>query len=139
MSIPKAFESERSARSAPVPAPRSRRVLLIEDSPDIAETLQEILEDEGHKIAVAHTGPDGVAAALLERPEVILCDLGLPGMSGYQVAEALRQNPATAGTTLIAVSGYGQLEDVRRSREAGFDDHLTKPISLEQLQAVLSR
>jgi signal transduction histidine kinase len=104
------------------------RVLVVEDSRDGAESLRLLLSLAGHEVRVAHTGRAGVEAARDFRPAVVLCDLGLPGgMSGYDVARALRQDTATALTRLIAVSGYGQSEDRAMARAAGFDLHLTKP------------
>ncbi|HZU36778.1 MAG TPA: response regulator [Gemmataceae bacterium] len=109
-------------------------VLIIEDNPDTAATLRMLLELSGYDVAVAGTGPDGVECALRLRPDVILCDIGLPGgMDGYAVARTVRQNPATAHTRLIAVTGYGRDEDRRRCREAGFDLHFTKPVDPEEL------
>jgi CheY-like chemotaxis protein len=89
-------------------------------------------------VAVAHSGPEGVEAARQFQPDVVLCDLGLPGMDGYQVARELRLHPATAHARLIAISGYGQEEDERRALEAGFDLHLTKPIGIPELQRLLT-
>src|SRR4051812_43202815 len=87
------------------------RVLVIEDHPDAAESLRLLLELAGHEVRVARTGPAGVAAARGFQPDVVLCDLGLPGgMSGYEVARALRADPDVAGARLVAVSGYGQPE-----------------------------
>jgi CheY-like chemotaxis protein len=118
--------------------PLSPRVLLIEDNPDVAETLRELLELLGHPVEVALTGPEGVETARRLCPDVVLCDLGLPGMDGYAVAAALREDPATAGARLIALTGYGQEENIRRSTEAGFDAHLTKPVSLDDLKRHLA-
>jgi signal transduction histidine kinase len=112
-------------------------VLVVEDNHDAAESLRSLLELYGHKVAVAYTGPDGVKAAELWQPDVLLCDIGLPGLDGYAVAQKLRQNPGTAHTLLIAVTGYGQNEDRYRSLEAGFDRHLVKPLDPEVLQAIL--
>jgi PAS domain S-box-containing protein len=113
------------------------RVLIIEDNEDAAETLRDLLELFGHQVDVAHSGPAGVNQAFELRPDVVLCDLGLPGMDGYAVAVALRQDPATSSARLIAVTGYGQEEDQQRSAAAGFDAHLTKPVELESLQKML--
>jgi two-component system CheB/CheR fusion protein len=124
---------------APHPPPRSgRRVLVIEDNPDAADTLRELLEQFGYEVAVASTGPSGLAAARQTRPAVILCDIGLPGMDGYHIAAELRQEASTASIRLIAVSGYGQEDDLRRSREAGFETHLTKPVDPSELQRLLA-
>jgi CheY-like chemotaxis protein len=132
------------ARRAPQPAPAAaveevprRRILVVEDNRDAADTLREVLELAGHEVAVAYEGPAGVEAARKFHPEVVLCDLGLPGMDGYAVAAELRRDPATAATRLIAVSGYGQDEDRRRSLEAGFDRHLIKPVDLVELQRLI--
>jgi signal transduction histidine kinase len=114
------------------------RVLMIEDNRDHAETLQALLESAGHQVAVAHSGPAGVAMAGEFQPEVVLCDIGLPGMDGYAVARALRQAPALSGTRLVALSGYAQEEDRQRSWDAGFDAHVAKPIAFEALQRLLA-
>jgi CheY-like chemotaxis protein len=113
-------------------------VLLIEDNPDVAEALRELLELLGHPVEVALTGSEGVEKARQLCPDVVLCDLGLPGMDGYAVAAALRADPATAGARLIALTGYGQEENIRRSAAAGFDAHLTKPVSLDDLKRHLA-
>jgi signal transduction histidine kinase len=113
------------------------RILVVEDNRDAAETLRDLLELSGCSVEVAYSGQTGVAAARRFQPEVVLCDLGLPGMDGYQVAAALRQDPILTNTRLIAISGYGQEEDQRRSREAGFDLHLTKPVDPTELWRLL--
>lgn len=118
--------------------PVSLRVLVIEDNLDAAETLRDLLELGGHQVELAGTGREGVAAAATFRPDVVLCDIGLPGMDGYAVARELRANPATAALPLYALSGYGQAEDRRRAREAGFDHHLVKPIDPEELGRILA-
>jgi signal transduction histidine kinase/CheY-like chemotaxis protein len=114
-----------------------RRILVVEDNPDHAATMRDFLELSGHQVALANSGADGVATARRFHPEVVLCDLGLPGMNGFEVAAELRRDPATASARLIAVTGYGAEEDRRRSREAGFDLHLTKPVDPTQLRRVL--
>jgi PAS domain S-box-containing protein len=113
------------------------RVLIVEDNQDAADCLRDLLEAVGCRVEVAYSGPAGLEAAERFRPELVLCDLGLPGMDGYQVAAALRQNSLTAGGCLVAVSGYGREEDQRRSREAGFDLHLTKPVDFSDLRRLL--
>ena len=97
------------------------------------ESLRMLLELFGYEVTVAHSGPEGVAAALRARPDVVLCDIGLPGMDGFAVAGALRDDPATAAARLIAVTGYGQEDDRRRALAAGFDEHLVKPVDPEIL------
>jgi CheY-like chemotaxis protein len=125
------------------PAPPRRaaprlRILVVEDNTDAADSLRMLLEAYGYDVAVAYTGPDGVRAAEASRPEVVICDIGLPGMDGYRVAQALRGNPATAAARLIALTGYGQEEDRRRAKDAGFDGHLTKPADPAVLRALLA-
>jgi PAS domain S-box-containing protein len=117
--------------SAPnrAPAARSLRVLVVEDSRDAAESLRMLLELSGYHVAVAYAGPTGLETARTFRPDVVLCDIGLPGgMDGYAVARALRDDPELFGVALIALSGYGREEDQRQARRAGFDRHLTKPM-----------
>ena len=123
--------------SAAQPDAVRQRILIVEDNRDAADSLRLLLELLGHEVAVAYSGPDGVARATAWRPDLVLCDLGLPGLDGYGVAAALRQHAATAQARLIAVTGYGQDEDRRRSREAGFDHHLVKPADPHALQALL--
>jgi len=121
-------------------AGEGRKVLVIEDNQDSADSLCALLEFWGHQVAVAYDGASGLARARDFRPDIILCDLGLPdGLDGYAVARALRQDTVTASTYLVALSGYGQPEDKRRAREAGFDAHLTKPADLQVLERILSQ
>lgn len=114
------------------------RILVIEDIQDAAETLRDLLELLGHEVEVALSGADGLDQARRFRPDVVLCDIGLPGMSGHEVATRLRQDPETASLHLIALTGYGTEEDRQRAAEAGFDLHLTKPVQPEHLQQVLA-
>jgi signal transduction histidine kinase len=124
--------------AAPPTAATATRVLVVEDHPDVADSLRLLLELSGHEVRVARTGPDGVTAAREFRPAVVLCDLGLPGgMNGYDVARAVRADPQLAGVRLAAVSGYGQPEDQARARAAGFDHHLTKPVDPADLLRLL--
>jgi PAS domain S-box-containing protein len=115
------------------------RVLVAEDNRDAAELLRVFLGMLGHQVEVAYSGPAAVAAAHRLRPQVVLCDIGLPGLDGYGVARELRRHPDTAAARLIAVTGYGAEEDRRRSKEAGFAEHLVKPVRPEELQRVLTR
>jgi two-component system, chemotaxis family, CheB/CheR fusion protein len=124
---------------ATVPAPRARRILVIEDNLDAAESLQLALELEGHEVTVAHDGPQGIERARQLTPEVVLCDIGLPDMDGYAVAAALRREPGLRNTHLIALTGYALPEDQRRALEAGFDTHLTKPATVEGVQEAMGR
>jgi two-component system CheB/CheR fusion protein len=118
----------------PASLERTRRVLVIEDNTDAADSLRDVLELVGHTVAVAYDGSEGIATARQFCPDVVFCDIGLPGTDGYQVARTLRADPAFAGTCLIALSGYALPEDIQRAVAAGFDQHLAKPPSLEQVQ-----
>jgi PAS domain S-box-containing protein len=108
-------------------AGRAIRVLVVEDNRDSAESLRLLLEATGHEVRLAHAGDEGVRAALEWRPDAVVCDIGLPGLDGFEVARRLRREPATAGARLIAVTGYGRVEDEEKAHAAGFDDHLVKP------------
>ncbi|HET8542195.1 MAG TPA: ATP-binding protein [Anaeromyxobacter sp.] len=126
-----------AARAAPAEAGPRRRVLVVEDQDDAAESLADVLRLAGHEVEVARDGADGIRRAKTSRPDAVLCDIGLPGMDGYEVARRLRAD-GHAGTLLVALTGYALPEDLRRAREAGFDAHLTKPASPEDLEAVLA-
>ncbi|BDG08569.1 chemotaxis protein CheB [Anaeromyxobacter paludicola] len=119
--------------------PRARRVLVIDDNDDGADTLRAVLELEGHTVEVAHDGPGGIERSREFRPDVVVCDVGLPGMSGYKVAQVLRSDPALRGTFLIALTGYALPDDQRRATDAGFDVHLAKPPTVEQLRSAIGR
>jgi CheY-like chemotaxis protein len=120
------------------PPTRRLRILIVEDEKDGADILRTLLELVGYEIEVAYTGPEGVAKALRWRPEVVLCDIGLPGLDGYGVAQRLRRNPATADTPLIAITAWGEEEDQRRGRDSGFDHYLVKPADPQQLLGLLA-
>ena len=111
---------------------------MIEDNRDSADSLRLLLECYGYEVTVPYSGDDGVRAAAQCQPDVVLCDMGLPGLDGYGVARRLRDNPATGTARLIAVTAYGQDEDRRRSHEAGFDHHLVKPVDPDALQRLLT-
>jgi len=113
-------------------------VLLVEDNRDTVDTLRLLLQLNSHEVSVAYSGTEGVEMAKRVCPDVVLCDIGLPGMDGFAVAAALRRIPETAGVRLIAVTGYGREQDKRRAREAGFDDHLVKPVDPDLLLGQLS-
>jgi signal transduction histidine kinase/ActR/RegA family two-component response regulator len=113
------------------------KVLLIEDNLDACETLQVLLEMEGHTVAVAHDGTTGLARAQAGRFDVIVCDIGLPGLDGYEVLRQLRGSLHGAAPFAIALSGYGQADDRAQARDAGFDQYLVKPIQAEALIEVL--
>jgi two-component system, chemotaxis family, CheB/CheR fusion protein len=117
----------------------ARRCLVIEDHADAAESLALLLQLTGHEAEVAANAEEGIETARRFRPDVVLCDIGLPGMDGYGVARALRADPELKSAYLIALTGYGQEEDRRRAVEAGFDAHLTKPADLDALQSLLTK
>jgi two-component system CheB/CheR fusion protein len=114
------------------------RVLVVEDNVDAAETLREMLLLWDHDVEVVHDGRLGIERAREFRPDVVLCDIGLPGMDGYAVARALRADPAISTAFLVAVTGYASPEDARRAVGAGFDLHLGKPVPIEVLEEVLA-
>jgi len=128
------------SESGPSPASTTRhvRVLVVEDNRDSAESLRMLLSTQGYEVALAFTGIEGVEAARSARPDVVICDVGLPGMDGYAVARAIRMNPATAKTRLIAVTGYGEHEDRVRALASGFDTHLVKPADPAVLLGLLN-
>ena len=114
-----------------------RRVLVVEDNIDAAESMVMLLRGYGHDVAVVNDGREAVQAALAFRPDVILLDIGLPGIDGFTLAKTLRARPETSAARLIAVSGYGQEKDRARSAEAGFDLHLVKPVDPGKLTAAI--
>jgi two-component system, chemotaxis family, CheB/CheR fusion protein len=116
----------------------SRRVLIIEDNIDAADSLRGVLELDDHVVDVAHNGPEGLARARDFGPEIVLCDIGLPGMDGYEVARAFRADDALKSVHLVALSGYALPEDLRRAHEVGFERHLAKPPSPDKLAQLLA-
>ncbi len=114
------------------------RVLVVDDNTDVAETIAVLLSHWGHDVKSAADGPTAVEIAAAQHPDVVLLDIGLPGMSGYEVAEQIRANPALSDTVLVAMTGYGQAEDKKRSRQAGITHHLVKPVEPSLIQKVLS-
>jgi len=115
-----------------------RRILVVDDNVDAAQTLAELLGLDGHKVHVAHDGPSAVESARQLSPDVVILDIGLPGFSGLEVARRLREEPTLYGLFLVALSGWVQPEDLVRSREAGFDHHLAKPVGVATLQLILA-
>jgi signal transduction histidine kinase/ActR/RegA family two-component response regulator len=115
-----------------------RRILLVDDNVDGANGLAKLLEMNGHEVHVAYDGPTGIQAAKALSPDVILLDIGLPGMDGYEVARQLREQPDLKLVPLIAVSGYAREEDRERSKQAGFDYHLVKPLDPQTLPALFA-
>ncbi len=116
-----------------MPSSQAARILVVDDNADLARGLARLLEFHGHNVSIAYDGPSGFERAKEWLPEFILLDIGLPGMDGYQVAALLRQDDETKDVKIIGISGYGQDEDRKRSTQAGFDRHLVKPISSQDL------
>ena len=118
--------------------PRKRRILLVEDSADVRETLKEFLEDLGHEVTVAVNGPEGLARLRELRPDVALVDAGLPGIDGYEVARRARAEPGGDKLYLVALTGNGSPEAKAKAEKAGFNFHLTKPVDIKELSRVVS-
>jgi PAS domain S-box-containing protein len=128
------------AREPALPrAPRvPRRVLVIDDNVDGARTLEKLLKMLGHQVAVTHDGGSGLAEARGFKPDIVILDIGLPGMNGYEVARMMRKIPGLREVLLVAMTGWGKDEDRRKAMEAGFNAHLVKPVELQDLEALLS-
>jgi CheY-like chemotaxis protein/nitrogen-specific signal transduction histidine kinase len=120
------------------PAAAAVRALCVDDDPEVAESLAQLLRDLGCEAIVAHSGPQALGLAQSHRPALVLLDLSLPGMDGYELARRLRQQPGLEPAVLVAVSGYGDDEERRRSRAAGIDQHLVKPLRAADLEAILA-
>ncbi len=114
-----------------------RRVLIIDDNVDFAEMLKELLQLHRHSVSVAFTGEKGLEAARRSRPEVVLCDIGLPEMDGYEVARAFRSDAELRGAYLVAITGYDMFKDKQKAADAGFDVHLTKPPDFDVIERIL--
>jgi len=119
------------------PARTPLRILVVDDDPDITDAMRDLLDLLGHRAATANDGGAALDVARQFAPELVLCDLSLPGLDGFGVARALRADPATARSRLVALTGYSGGEMGGELRLAGFDRHVTKPVSLEQLNALL--
>jgi CheY-like chemotaxis protein len=118
--------------------PRARRILIVDDNRDSADSLAVLLRILGHEVRQAYDGLEGFAAALEFLPDVLLLDIGLPGMNGYEVAKRIRSENGLRSVRIVAVSGYGSDEDRQRARAAGFDDYLVKPLELASLESILA-
>jgi PAS domain S-box-containing protein len=120
----------------PARAIRTKRILIVDDNVDAANSLAEMLQIDGHTTEVVYTGKDALSRAFARPADVILLDIGLPDMNGYEVAARMR--PQIGPVQLIALTGYGQTEDVRRATEAGFDAHLIKPVDFDELERIIA-
>ncbi len=118
-------------------AHRVLRVLVIEDNADAADSLAETVRAYGHEVDVAVDGPRAIAIAKERLPDLVLCDIGLPWLNGYQVAQLFRSDPKLRATRLVAVTGYTDPEDVQRARNAGFVGHIAKPPDISALEKYL--
>jgi CheY-like chemotaxis protein/nitrogen-specific signal transduction histidine kinase len=126
-----------ATKAPPSATPPPRRILIVDDNVEAALTLAELLALEGHETHVAHDGPSAVDAARRLSPDVAILDIGLPGFDGLEAARRIRAEPELRGLLLVALSGWVQPDDRVRSREAGFDHHLAKPVQLKSLELVL--
>ncbi len=138
--LPESVTIEPVVKPLPAPAePRvSRRVLVVDDNTDNAELLKILLEEEGHETFMAHDGVEGLAAAERLRPDVVLMDLGLPRIDGFDACRRIREQPWGKRILMIAITGWGQDVDRRKSQEAGFDHHLVKPVEASDISALMS-
>jgi two-component system, chemotaxis family, CheB/CheR fusion protein len=114
-----------------------RRVLVVDDNQDSADSLRMLLELEGHAVESVYTANSALERAAAYRPEVVLLDLGLPGIDGYEVGRRMKALPGLEGVRLVALTGFGQPEDQKRSRSAGFEGHLVKPVEFALLRQAL--
>jgi CheY-like chemotaxis protein len=136
--LPLASRPSASGPALSAAAVGSRRVLIVEDNVDAGETLRALLELRGHDVAVVLAGDAALEHLRSQGADIVLCDLGLPTMNGYDVARAVRADRALRDIYLVALTGYGQPDDRKRSSEAGFDSHLVKPVDLEALDRLLA-
>ena len=113
------------------------RILVVDDNHDTADSLAQLLRLRGHDVRVAFSGIDAVDACRENPPDVVLLDIGLPGLNGYEAARRIRELPGGTDLRLVAITGWGQEEDRQRSRAAGFDHHLVKPVSLTAVEQLL--
>jgi two-component system CheB/CheR fusion protein len=114
-----------------------RRLLVVDDNKDAAESMSMLLEMWGHEVAFAYDGPSALETAEQWQPQAVFLDIGLPGMDGYEVAARLRELPQAKDAVLIAITGYGQEDDRLRSRRAGIDHHLVKPVAPDALRNLI--
>jgi PAS domain S-box-containing protein len=131
-------EARTHDRRSAAAIPARKRLLLVEDNPDIGETLRDLLQLLGHRVDLAADGLHGVQVALATQPDVALVDIGLPGIDGYEVARRLRATEAGRGILLVALTGYGRPEDKDRAIQSGFDAHLIKPVDPEELNQLIA-
>ena len=117
---------------------RGRRILVVDDNEDVAGSLAMVLRHMGNTVFLAYNGKEAIARATEQRPEVILLDIGLPDISGYETCRKIRETLVDPSPIILALTGWGQEEDKRLSREAGFDRHLVKPVTPQSLEKLIS-
>ncbi|MDD5460233.1 MAG: ATP-binding protein [Methylococcales bacterium] len=135
--LPETLAVPVSSKIEPKSAEGRLRILVVDDNRDAAQSLSILLSNAGHTVSLGYDGHAALSVALAEHPQVVLLDIGLPGMDGYAVARALRQHPALKYVHLIALSGYGREVDREQARAAGFNSYLTKPVNFDELQRAL--
>ena len=114
------------------------RILVVDDNVDAANSLGQLLEMLGNEVITFYDGESGIKAARKFRPDILLCDIGMPKMNGYDTARSIRAEEWGKNTVLVALTGYGQMDDLQRSADAGFDHHLVKPLDVDALMALLA-
>lgn len=120
-----------------LPPASNRRILVIDDNADAADTLVAILSLLGHDAVAAHSGPDGLLSAAARTPDVVFLDIGMPGMNGFEVAEAMRKMDGLEQTRIVALTAWRDDATRARAKSAGFDLHLTKPTSIERIEEII--
>jgi len=133
---PAAYPGPADPAETPVP---SHQIFVVDDNPEAANALYKLLQKMGNDVKVAHSGSSALQTLATWRPDIVFLDIGMPDMSGYEVAERIRQQPELNGTLLVALTGWGQADDRRRTKDAGFDDHIVKPLSIDSLRTLLSK
>jgi CheY-like chemotaxis protein len=136
--LPLAKYDEEQARETAVSA-SSARILVVDDNADAADSLKLLLQLDGHRVEAALSSAEALERVQSFKPDIVLLDIGLPNMDGYEVARRIRAMPALADVQLIALTGYGQAEDKVRAKASGFDDHLIKPVDYSALRQALER
>ncbi|HET8783550.1 MAG TPA: response regulator, partial [Pyrinomonadaceae bacterium] len=131
--LQKSADASKTAEDAPAEASAQRRILIVDDNKDSADSLAMLLEITGNKTYMAHDGVEAVEAIEKHRPEVVLLDIGLPKLDGHEVCRRVREQPWGKDIVVIALTGWGQEDDRRKSEEAGFNGHLVKPVDYDKL------
>jgi len=117
----------------------TKRVMVVDDSVNAAQVMGWMFElIHGHEVQLAHDGASSIAIAMKFRPHLIMLDIGMPGMTGYEICRAMRQEPVLKDTIIVAQTGWGEKKHRQRTKEAGFDNHLVKPVTLEDIQEILA-